>query len=163
MTGQHWTIKEVAEMLGLSEKTIRRRIKDGTLKAEQKPGKYGVEYHITGINNAMPLDKGRGMDKGPDINKGLDMNEGQGWDNDLGMVKGFGMDKGLDIVESATMSKALDIIKALQEENVRLAGQVGFLQARVLELDSRVRLLTEPKRRRSWRQRLLWWKIKPEV
>ena len=140
MTKQHWTIKEAAEALGLSEKTIRRRIKDGTLKAEQSQGKYGIEYRITDIKDikdALPLDKG------------LDIEEN------------MTMAKALDIEGNMAIAKALDIIKALQEENERLAGQVGFLQAQVLELDNRVRLLTEPKRKQSWWQRLLWWRITP--
>jgi len=136
MTKQHWTIKEAAEALGVSEKTVRRRIKDGTLKAQQMPGKYGTEYRITVIEDTLPLDKSP-LDNRP-------------------------LDKSLDIGENTTLVKALDIIKALQEENERLAGQVGFLQAQVLELDGKVRLLTGPKHKRSWWQRLTWWRITPE-
>jgi len=129
MTRQHWTIKEAAEALGISEKTVRRRIKDGTLKAEQVPGKYGIEYRILDLKDALPLEP---------------------------------LDKGLDIEEDIALAKALDIIKALQEENERLAGQVGFLQAQVLELDSKIRLLTEPELKQSWWQKLLWWRKTPQ-
>lgn len=139
MTKQHWTIKEAAEALGLSEKTVRRRIKDGTLKADQTPGKYGVEYRITDLEDVLPLDKSLDMDKGQD------------------------MDTGLEKAVDTTLVKALDIIKALQEKNERLAAQVGFLQAQVLELDNKVRLLTEHKRRRPWWQRVLWWRTTPET
>ena len=127
MGKQHWTIKEAAEALGVSEKTVRRRIRDGVLKAEQIQGKYGAEYRITVLEDTQPLDKS------------------------------------LDIEEDATLAKALDIIKALQEENERLAGHVGYLQAQVYELDSKIRLLTEPVHRRAWWQRLLWWRITPET
>lgn len=127
MAQQHWTIKEAAEALGVSEKTVRRRIKDGLLEAQQIPGKYGTEYRIIVPEDTHPLDKS------------------------------------LDIEEETALAKALDIIKALQEENERLAGQVGFLQAQVFELDSKVRLLTEPKRRRLWWQRLFWWRITLEA
>lgn len=176
-------------MLGLSEKTVRRRIKDGTLKAEQIQGKYGAEYRITGINYELSQDKdiGLDMDKSPGMDKGLDKDEvpdlgnGSGIDEGSGLDKNQGMDNGVDIEEdpepdsipgmvksldiagNATLAKALDIIKALQEENAKLAGQVGFLQAKVLELDSKVRLLTEPKDRRPWWQWFLWWKAKPEA
>lgn len=132
MTKQHWTIKEAAEALGISEKTVRRRIKDGSLEAQQIPGKYGIEYRIIDLKDVRPKDV-------------------------------IPLDKGLDIEVDTALAKALDIIKALQEENERLAGQVGFLQAQVLELDSKVRLLTGPERRRSWWQRLLWWRTTPEA
>ena len=125
MDKQHWTIKEAAEALGLSEKTVRRRIKDGTLKAQQTQGKYGIEYHITDLKEVLSLDKG------------------------------------LDTEGNTALVKALDIIRALQEENERLAGQVGYLQAQVHELNNKVSLLEEPKPKQSWWQRLLWWRTTP--
>jgi excisionase family DNA binding protein len=127
MDKQYWTIKEASEALGVSEKTVRRRIRDGLLEAEQIQGKHGTEYRITVLEDTQPLDKS------------------------------------LDIEEDAALAKALDIIKTLQEENERLAGQVGYLQAQVFELDNKVRLLTGPANRRSWWQRLLWWRITPEA
>lgn len=148
MTGQQWTIKEAAEALGVSEKTVRRRIKDGTIKAAQTQGKYGVEYRITSLEDIMPLDKG------------LDTDQGQGAVEYVDTGKNLAVDKNMEI--EGGMAKALDIIKALQEENVKLAAQVGFLQAQLIELDRKVRLLAEPKQSRSWWQRLLWWKSKPE-
>lgn len=147
MTGQQWTIKEAAETLGVSEKTVRRRIKDGTIKAEQTQGKYGLEYRITSLEDIMPLDRG------------LDTDQSQSTVEFINTEKSFTVDNNLEI--EGGMSKALDIIKTLQEENVKLAAQVGFLQAQLIELDKKVRLLAEPKDSRSWWQRLLWWRSKP--
>ena len=121
MAGQGWTVKQAAEALGQSEKTIRRRIKSGEIRAEQVPGKYGVEYRITDLKSTPALDKG------------------------------------LDMIEDDALVKALDIVTALQKENERLAGQVGFLQAQLLEAESKIRLLTGPKPKQSWWQRLLRW------
>lgn len=42
--------------MGLSPKTIRRHIKDGTLEAKIVSGKYGDEYRITELSHE-PLDK----------------------------------------------------------------------------------------------------------
>lgn len=148
MTEQHWTIKEAAEVLGISEKTVRRRIKDGIIKAEQTQGKYGVEYRITSLEDAVPAGKGLNIDHDQDVVRYIDTENNHVMDKDLEM--------------EGDMSKALDIIKALQEENAKLAGQVGFLQARVIELDRKVRLLTEPNQVRSWWQRLLRRKPKTE-
>ncbi len=120
MSGQVWTIKEAAKALGQSEKTIRRNIKNGKLKAQQVPGKYGMEYRITDL----PID--RPLDRGPAIS------------TDIALVK------------------ALDMVRALQAENERLAGQLGFLQAQLQEAQNKIRLLTAPKL--PWWRRLLWWK-----
>jgi len=40
------SIKEAAEMLGVSERTVRRRIKDGSLPAKKKMGQYGQQWFI---------------------------------------------------------------------------------------------------------------------
>lgn len=40
------TIKEAAERLGVSDRTVRRRIKDGSLPAKLKMGQYGQQYFI---------------------------------------------------------------------------------------------------------------------
>lgn len=40
------TIKQAAEVLGVSEKNIRRMIKDGRLRATLEPSAYGQQYYI---------------------------------------------------------------------------------------------------------------------
>lgn len=57
MTGQWWTVKQAAEALGQSEKTIRRRIKKGEIIAEQVSGKYGAEYRIIDLKTTPTLDR----------------------------------------------------------------------------------------------------------
>lgn len=51
------TIKEAAKALGVSEKTIRRMIKDGRLKAYMEKSPYGQQYYIPAeqISNAMQI------------------------------------------------------------------------------------------------------------
>lgn len=44
--GEGYTLKEAAEVLGVSEMTVRRRVKRGELKAKKVVGKYGEEYRI---------------------------------------------------------------------------------------------------------------------
>jgi excisionase family DNA binding protein len=43
---KEYTIKEVAEMKEVSPSTIRRRIKNGDLKAEKRKSRYGNTYFI---------------------------------------------------------------------------------------------------------------------
>ncbi len=45
-TSPGWTLAQAAKAIGVSVKTIRRRIKDGTLRAETVEGKFGPEYRI---------------------------------------------------------------------------------------------------------------------
>jgi excisionase family DNA binding protein len=44
---KYFTIREVAEMLKLSERTIRRWIKSKRLRAASFPGRSGSEYRIS--------------------------------------------------------------------------------------------------------------------
>lgn len=43
---EYYGIKEVAKMLGVSDKTVRRRIQNGQLQAILKEGAYGKQYHL---------------------------------------------------------------------------------------------------------------------
>lgn len=51
------TIKQAAQALGVSEKTVRRMIKDGRLKAYLEPSVYGQQYYIPAeqISSAMQI------------------------------------------------------------------------------------------------------------
>lgn len=42
----YYTIKEAAERLGVSERTVRRRIKDDSLPAKKMLGQYGQQWFI---------------------------------------------------------------------------------------------------------------------
>ncbi len=134
MAERYWSIKEAAAVLGLSEKTIRRRIKDGSIKAEQITGKYGVEYRIMDLNSVP-----------------AEVMEGNGWELDSG-----GEERRLSVGEEGALNKALDMIRDLQAEVEKLSAQVGFLQAQLMEAQNRIKLLSAPKQ--PWWQRLLWWK-----
>lgn len=45
--GEYLTIGQVAEQLGISEITVRRRIKKGKIKAELLQGEFGEQYFVT--------------------------------------------------------------------------------------------------------------------
>lgn len=45
-TSPGWTLTQAAKTMNVSEKTIRRRIKSGILRAETVEGKFGPEYRI---------------------------------------------------------------------------------------------------------------------
>lgn len=47
MSGHGLAIAGAAEALGLSERTVRRHIRGGRIKADLVPGYYGMEYRIS--------------------------------------------------------------------------------------------------------------------
>ncbi len=44
-----WSVKEAAALMGVSEKTIRRHVKNNVLPSRRQPGKYGEELRVTAI------------------------------------------------------------------------------------------------------------------
>ena len=46
MVEEFLSIEQVAEQLGISAATVRRRIKKGEMKAIKRPGPYGDQYYI---------------------------------------------------------------------------------------------------------------------
>ena len=134
MSSQGLTIAEAAEALGLSERTIRRQIKSGKIKAELVLGRYGAEYRISGLGEtavARPR-----VDKAP----------ASALDKTLDKTPASALDKAID----KTLDKALDMVKALQQEKAELYAQVAYWQAQFQHLEEQVKLLTEAKRP--------WWR-----
>ncbi|TET40303.1 MAG: helix-turn-helix domain-containing protein [Dehalococcoidia bacterium] len=77
MSRQGLTVAEAAQALGVSQRTVRRQIKSGKIKAMLVPGPFGPEYRISelgevvatpaGIDKASPS----AMDKAFDMIKAL--------------------------------------------------------------------------------------------
>ena len=48
-------IAGAAEALGLSERTVRRHIRGGRIKADLVPGYYGMEYRISELSHVLTV------------------------------------------------------------------------------------------------------------
>lgn len=129
MSGQDLTVAEAAKALGLSERTIRRQIKSGKIKAELVPGRYGDEYRVEPGEIAPP---GRGLEKG--LSDALDRP----------------LNSPLTSAVDSAMDKALDMVKSLQQEKAELYAQVAYWQAQCRHIEEQVKLLMEAKRP--------WWR-----
>lgn len=114
------TIAEAAAHFGLSESTVRRRIKDGTLAGFKQPTTQGYEWRI---RLPTTVEQVGGHDE---------------------QVHGTG-DQVLttgDQVPTTSSGALIEELRRLHAENVQLAGQVGFLQAKLQDAQEQVRLLT---------------------
>ncbi|MDY6907368.1 MAG: helix-turn-helix domain-containing protein [Chloroflexota bacterium] len=139
MSSRGLTIAGAAQALGVSERTIRRHIKSGKLKAELVSGRYGSEYRILDLSQAregpspQPAATAASTDR-----------------------RASRMDTGGERVDSelaSALDRAFDMIKALQQEKSELYAQLGYLQAQCRHLDDQVKLLTAA-RRPLWRRLL---------
>lgn len=120
------TVQRAAVACGVSERTIRRRIKEGTLAAEKVPTAQGYEWRVR-LDGAGCPPGGRGcrVDDGP-------------VDGGAAPAAGAGGEVGEALV------RAVALAERLQRENLELAGRVGFLQGRLQETQAQLLALAPP-------------------
>ncbi len=130
-----FTVKDAAARLGVSERTIRRRIKDRVIDAQQVPTAQGYEWRVYLDTPAVQVD--------------------------TPSTRHAGKVGGTPVQPAGTpapeLMKALEMVDRLQRENQQLAGQLGFVQAKLQDAEEQIRLLMAPQDapapKRAW-----WWK-----
>jgi predicted transcriptional regulator len=123
------TIKEAAEHFGVSERTIRRRIAAGELRASRAPMAQGYQVFVQVDTEVDHVDTT--ADK---------------VDTDVDNL----VSSALDVPVMAVVMDELDRVhtenQRLHDQTIQLAGQVGFLQAQLQQAQEQVRLLTDSQR-----------------
>jgi MerR family copper efflux transcriptional regulator len=112
--GQTYSISEAAEALKLSSKTIRRYIKAGKLPSIKVPTKFGEEYRVTEIPQAL-REEAAAIAEAQARTDVIPADEGQ---------------KGLDA-------------QALYKDNLRMAAQLGATSAQLAAADERIKVLEQ--------------------
>jgi len=149
-----YTLKQASELMGLSTKTLRRKIASGELIATKQQGKVGEEYVIEIIPGELLV-------KQPPItNQSVAQNNGQ----EIGVGShSYRQTAGQAVDSDATFHELLKLVRKLQEENAALHEKIGELNATVQMLSSG-RLLpmtwqvSDSAMSRSWRRRLTFWR-----
>jgi excisionase family DNA binding protein len=131
-----YSINEAAEALNLSAKTIRRYIKAGKLASVKVATKFGEEYRITELPEALKQEAAEPKGDRVDVIQVRDARSDEHQNNGLDAEK-------------------------LYQENIRLAAQLGAASAqlsaaneRINRLESEIKLLEAPKFRLPWWKRL---------
>ena len=143
------TVSEYARTHGITERTVRRRIRQGQIPARRVDGPYGPEYHI--------LDPDEPCNPGADTLSDA-VTASLADDPPLAPVPNRHPSRTSPPPSSAlpdngpdALVHALTLADRLSRENLELAGRVGWLQAelqqtraRVQDLEQEVRLLRAP-------------------
>ena len=147
------SVQEAAEALGVTPKTIRRRIKQGTLQGFKQPTSQGYEWRVRLDGqvdaHAVQVDTptaevGREMDTpAPPLGGQVDTQDAA----EVAL-------KALTVLEHIQQEHRAEV-EELRRENQQLAGQLGFGQAKLQDAEEQIRLLAAPqtRRRRPRRQR----------
>jgi MerR family copper efflux transcriptional regulator len=105
-----YSISEAAELLKLSAKTIRRYIKSGKLPSIKVPTKFGAEYRITEIPEALRQEAAAQAEAQAKV----------------------------DIIPANSGDSQLDA-QQLYQENIRLAAQLGAATERIRQLEEQLK------------------------
>lgn len=140
------TVTEAAEQYGCSEKTIRRRIKNGQLCGVAVPTAKGFEWRVYLDSSQAPtLDSTDGEDGQEDVH---DSQEDVQVDH-AALVRAF------EVIGEREQEKT-QLIERLQHQNLELAGRCGYLQARLEAAEKQVLALTAPPG--PDRPQVPWWR-----
>ena len=120
------SVKEAALHLGIDEKTVRNRIKAGVIPALKVSRPQGYTWRI--FPDGLPAH----VDPPPDPG-------------------GTQVDPPPTHVDPAPL---VQLVEKLHAENTHLAGQLGFVQAQLLEATERIKLLEGPK---DPEPKVPWW------
>ncbi len=124
------TVQQAAAGAGVSERTVRRWIKEGRLAADKVPTAQGYEWRVQLDGATCP--PGR---------SGCRVDDDRGDGRSAPAVGG--VDSATDEVGEALV-RALGLVERLQRENLELAGRVGFLQGKLQEAQAQLLALAPP-------------------
>lgn len=114
------SIWDAAAALGVSVNTVRRRVKSGLLRSEKvsTPSGYAYRVHLAGPTQSGTQQVGTHAE---------------------------GRLPSRVPTDSAPLLEALHLVNKLTQQNLELAGRVGFLQAELRQRDARILALQAPK------------------
>jgi excisionase family DNA binding protein len=126
--GETWaTLAEAASFLGCSVDTVRRRIRRGELHAMRDAGRHGPTWRVllSATPSVLPT-VGTTPSSTPSVNGSMPSTTSSIGD------------------DTAALLEALRLLDASRQENRDLAGQVGYLHARVQLQEETLRALQAP-------------------
>ena len=125
-----WTVDEAAAHLGISSKTVLRRLQKGTLRGHKVAGQYGLEWRVAqdtpGQTTNPPQDK-PGQDS-------------------------------IEIVRLKTTVELMSAeMKELKQQLQGASYRNGYLEAQLEGRDREIKLLTDSQHKRGWWARFSSW------
>jgi len=156
------SVQEAAEHLDLNEKTVRRRIHLGQIPAIKVPRPQGFEWRVYLDGIPQPT-----LEPAPHPIHLNIISEALNTQADSSPVQvdmhldtpPVHMDMHLDTPPiQVDSNKLLRLVEKLHDENSQLAGQVGFLQAKLQDAQHQIKLLEGPKEPEPERSKTPWWK-----
>ena len=136
------SLTDAAAQLGISERTVIRRIKDGSIKGQKiGEGRGGIwRVYLDGLSDSpAPATSDSRASLSDSVS-----------DSQPAAPEVLRL---LELLEAERRERA-----ALVQRNEQLAGQLGFVQAKLQDAEERIKLLEGPKDEPAPTPRRAWWK-----
>ena len=161
------SIQEAAQHFSVAPATIRRWIKSGKLAAYQHDLPQGFEWRVQLPDHGVQL-----LDHNvevPDHTPPIQVEQVSAPTNlHVQLLDHDQVTADDQVTTDMTMLKALEMVDRLQQQNMQLAGQVGYLQAQLQDAHEQIRVLvdtqhaqeppaTDPKPKAT-QQHTPWWR-----
>jgi hypothetical protein len=149
------SLTDAAAQLGISERTMLRRIKDGTVDGRKVgEGRGGVWRIYLSVSDSQPAPVSDSPTNAPGTLSDSPTDE-------HGNVSASVSDS--QTQPAPEMIRMVELVDKLQAQNQQLAGQLGFTQAKLQEAERTVALLMAPKDEPAPEppaelERRPWWK-----
>jgi excisionase family DNA binding protein len=121
------SLQEAAERLGVSERTVQRRIAKGTVQAYKTDTPRGQVWRVILDSPVVPHDSTQ---------------NGAAVVHDSISVT---HDSTPPATPAPDLDRLVDLVDRLTRDNQQLAGQLGFVQAKLQAAEEQIRLLSVPK------------------
>lgn len=145
LAGDIWTVENAIRVLGVTKRTVLRKLKTGELLGYKVPGQYGPEWRITPPDLAGDISGDRVTGE---MSPGVDH-----------LVTAAIAPADPELIEE--FRKQISELKvenqALQKELQGATWRNGYLESQAETKDLQIRLLTDSQHKPSWWTRLASW------
>ena len=128
---KRYSVAEAAQLLGITERGVRWKLNQGQLEGIQEQKRWWVFLPEVGEEEIAGSEEGRKEDGS---RRDEEVPEGVGSPADA-LPEGEG---------STAVRELVQLVRELQQQNLELAGQLGYTQRRLIETEEQMRLLQAP-------------------
>ena len=143
---QDWTVSEAARVLKVSEKTVLRRLQRGALPGYKITGQFGQEWRVRCSGQDSPTQPNSPTQDTSGQTVAIELHQDHGKDREVIRLRCQ-----LEMFERENMS--------LREQLQGATYRNGYLQSKLEERESQIKLLTDSQHSVSWWRRSWDWFI----
>jgi len=148
----YWTTEEAAKELGLSQRTIFKRLKDGSLTGFRVKGKFKQEWRI---KPTLPIRKV--IEVVPEVHKPTAESSGSESEADQERAQEEQTNSSRSNLSTSDLDRLLIVIQEKDRQLQAATFRNGYLEAQLEGKEREIKLLTDSQHKRGWWARFGSW------